>query len=97
MNKLILTSPKSNHPLKPLVQSALSNELRLLKSGIYRTEQNIRKFETRYNMSTNQFLDAFANNQLDESLEFAEWIGEHRMLKRLQEKAQILEEISFVD
>lgn len=85
------------HALKPLVQGALHNEARLLKASIQRTEQKVRAFETRYNLSTLEFLRRYEDDELEETLDFAEWIGEARLLERLREKADALQEIRFAN
>ena len=38
----------------------------------------------------------YENDELPESLEFAEWIGEYRLLSRLREKADAYRGIKFV-
>jgi hypothetical protein len=53
--------------------------------------------ETRYGFSTSDFIRRFENDELEETLEFAEWIGEYRLCTRLQEKAQTLHEVQFAD
>ena len=50
MAELVLTSP-GQRPLRPLVEAALHNELRLLQAGIQRTEQRLRAFEARHGLS----------------------------------------------
>ncbi len=89
----------SNHTrsLKPLVEAALQNELRLLQAGIQRSEQKLRTWEARYGFPTSEFVHRYENDQFEETLEFAEWIGEHRLLARLLEKAQILQEVKFAN
>ena len=84
-------------PLKPLVEAAIHNELRLLEAGLRRSQQKLQELEARYGLSTEEFVQRYENNQLDETLEFAEWIGEYRLLERLQEKAQTLREVQFAD
>jgi len=64
--------------LKPLVQAALANELKLIEAGIRQAERRLGDYE---------------NDEREESMEFAEWIGEFRLLSRLQEKAEILRDI----
>lgn len=96
MADLKLTS-RSSHRLKPLVQAALENELRLLEAGIRQTKQNLQKFEKKYHMSTQDFFSGYQNDELRETLDFAEWIGEYRLLERLKEKANILRDIRFAD
>jgi phage shock protein A len=96
MAELKLISPRQ-HPLRSLIQGALHNEARLLKANIQRTEQKIRAFETQYNLSTAEFLRRYMNDELEETLDFAEWIGETRLLERLREKADTLQEIHFAN
>jgi hypothetical protein len=96
MAELVLISPHQRQ-LKPLVEAALSNELRLLEAGIRRTEQRLREFETRYALPSTDFVRRYERNELEETLEFVEWIGEYRLLERLREKANALREIQFAN
>ena len=43
-------------PLRPLVEAASANELRLLEAGIRRTEQRLHELETKYQLSTDKFI-----------------------------------------
>lgn len=92
MTTLTLTSVQKR-PLRPLVEAALENQLRLLKAGIQRTEQRLRGFESEYGFATPDFVSRYENDELPETLNFAEWIGEYRMLSRLREKAEALQGI----
>jgi len=96
MNKLILTS-NCPLPLKSLIETALANEVRLLEVGIRRTERRLRTFEATYGMTTEDFLRRYENDELDETLEFAEWIGEHRLLQRLNQRIEALRGIRFAN
>ena len=96
MNKLTLISDHERE-IKPLVSAALNNELRLLQAGIRRTEQHLRQFEERFALSTAEFIRRFENDEMEESLDYAEWIGEYRMLERLKEKADALKGIRFAN
>ena len=46
-------------------------------------------------MTTAEFLHEYEDNKLPETLEFAEWVGEYRMLVRQREKAETLRGIRF--
>ena len=94
MAELTLLSSRQGQ-LKPLVEAALHNELRLLEAGIYRTKQKIQEFEARFGLPSAEFIRRYEQGALEESLEFAELIGEYRLLERLQEKAETLREIRF--
>ncbi|HEY63190.1 MAG TPA: hypothetical protein G4O02_01345 [Caldilineae bacterium] len=96
MAEITLISARQR-PLRPLVEAALENELRLLEAAIRRTEQRLREFEAKYHLSTEEFICRFENDELEETLELAEWVGEYRLLERLHEKADILREIEFAN
>ena len=96
MTELTLVSTHQR-PLKPLVEAALANELRLLQAGVQRTEQRLSEFETKYQLSTLEFIDRYEADEFEETLELAEWIGEYRLLERLREKIDILQGIQFAN
>ena len=94
MTKLTLIS-NHDQPLQPLVEAALANELRALEAGVQRTQERLSEFEQKHQMSTAEFVTRYENDELPEVLEFAEWIGEYRLLTRLREKAETVREIQF--
>jgi len=94
MSMLTLSSCRQR-PLRPLIEAAIHNELRLLHSGIQRTEKRLQTFEARYGLSSQEFLRRNENDKLPETLGFAEWVGDSRLLERLKEKADTLHEIRF--
>ncbi len=96
MTELTLIST-AQRPLRQLVEAALANELRLLEAGIRRTEQRLHEFEAKYQLPTTEFIHRFENDEFEETLEFAEWIGENRLLERLHEKADTLKGIEFAN
>ena len=79
--------------LRPLVQAALSNELRLIEAGIRQAERRLQEYEKRYRMSSQEFISDYENSEKNDTLDFAEWIGEYRLLDRLKEKAETLRDI----
>jgi hypothetical protein len=84
---------EGKHELKPLVQAALANELRLIEAGIKQTQKRLESFENQYGMSTQDFISGYERDDREEVLELAEWIGESRLLARLREKAEVLRDI----
>jgi hypothetical protein len=96
MTVLTLTST-SQRPLRPLVEAALENQVRLLQAGIARTEERLRAFEADYGFSSAEFLRRYENDELPETLAFDEWVGEQRMLARLREKVETLQGIRVAD
>jgi hypothetical protein len=63
MAELTLVSP-SQHPLQPLVEGALQNELRLLEAGMRRSEQRLQELEIRYGLSTADLIQRYENGWL---------------------------------
>lgn len=94
--KIICEYPDS---LKQFIEEALSKRIASLSDGIQRTEERLREFEAKYQLSTEEFLRRFENDELQHRLdmEFDEWVGESRMLKMLREKLDKLRGIEFVN
>ena len=81
--------------LKPLVEAALANELRLTEAGLKQTENRVSEFEKRHRMSSQEFIARYENDEIAETTDFAEWIGELRLSQRLREKIETLRDIRF--
>ncbi|MFB2972109.1 hypothetical protein ACE1CD_24380 [Aerosakkonema sp. BLCC-F183] len=94
--KIICEYPDS---LKQFIEEALSKRIASLKDGIQRTEERLQEFESKYQMSTEEFLRRFENDELQHRLdmEFDEWVGESRMLKMLDDKVNKLRVVEFVN
>lgn len=88
---------KRDRQIKPLVEAALANELRLLETGIRQTEERLQEFEKKYQMLTQDFISRYENDEFEETMDFVEWIGESKLLKRLQEKADAIRDIQFAN
>ena len=65
--------------------------------GCRGTEQRLEAFESQYGLSSQEFLERYENDELAETLDFAEWVGENRLLERLHEKAETLKGIRFAN
>lgn len=46
-------------------------------------------------METDEFVERFETDELAETLEFVEWIGEYRLLLRLKERVETFRSIEF--
>ena len=91
-----LRSP-DNISLRQIIESALSERLHSLEEGIKRSRERIKQFETRYQLSTEEFLNKFNNDELNHSFDFDEWIGEAKMLEHLLQKKSAIEGVEFVN
>jgi hypothetical protein len=67
-----------------LIEDAITEVLRTAEAGIQRTEQWLQTFEQKYQLSTQDFLNRYENDDFPEILYFNEWIGEFLMLQRLK-------------
>ena len=94
MSQLTLVSAR-RHPLRPLVEAALDHEVRFFDTAIRRSEEKLRAYEAKHGLSSEEFVQRYENDELQETLEFAEWVGEIRILKRLRDKAETLREVQF--
>jgi len=96
MTELTLISP-SVTSIKPLVEAALHNEVCLLEAGLRQTQHRLHQFEEQYAMATDEFIKKQADNGIQETLETIEWLGEYRMVQRIQEKIDALKGIQFAN
>jgi hypothetical protein len=72
--------------LKPLIKSAIQNQLDDIEYGIQLTRARLEAIEKQYGMSTEEFLRRFKPGDLEETLDFLDWQGETKMLALLEEK-----------
>ena len=96
MAELTLRS-KDPDSLRRIIQSALSERLQSVKAGIKKTEERIQEFETKYQLSTEEFISRFNNDELSHSFDFDEWIGESKILAHLQQIKESIEDVYFVN
>lgn len=88
---------KDPDSLRRIIQSALSERLKSVKVGIKKTEERLKEFETKYQLSTEEFIASFNNDKLSHSFDFDEWIGESQMLVHLLQTKESIEDVHFVD
>jgi hypothetical protein len=96
MTELKLISHHSA-PMRPIVESALIGALHSIEAGIQRTNQRLRVFESRYRLTTEEFIKRYRNDEFQETTDFDEWIGEYKMLQGLHEDADRLRGIRIAD
>ena len=89
LQQITIQTPNAKR-LKPLIQSAIRNQLTDVEHGIQLTRERLANFEKQYNMSTAEFERRFHPGDLEETLEFIEWEGEIETLQLLEEKKSII-------
>lgn len=83
--------------LRSFVESVLDSEIQSLEDGLRRTRERIHGFEAQYGLSTAAFLERYRQNQIDETLETIEWVGESRMEHHLLNRLRSLKGIRVAD
>ena len=98
-NSTNLIKLRSSQPefIKQMIKTDLNHRLQDLEDGLKTTQVRLKKFEEKYQWSTEKFVAMFNNDQLQHSADFDEWIGEAWMLEKIQQKMAIIQEIEFVD
>jgi hypothetical protein len=81
--------------LRPLLESAVRSELRMLDLSLQRTSQRLQEFESRYGFTSDEFERRFNAGELQESLDFIEWAGEIKTLGLLEAQRQALQGVQF--
>ena len=87
---------KSDRPdaVRSELRLAINNQARSLRDSIRRTQTNLDAFEQKYGLTTEKLLKNEEQGTLkDDNLELIEWLGEHRIMQRLREELEVLEEI----
>lgn len=78
--------------LKPLLESAIENEKKMLFLGIERTQERLTEFEQRFDMSSAEFERRLNVLELAETIEFTDWRMEIGMLRLLESQYLALQE-----
>ena len=68
---------------QPTDHASLREYLKRLEDNIRAVKRRLKRFEDEYGMDSEEFYAKLQNAELDERIEYAEWAGEHEMLKRL--------------
>ena len=95
MSQQVVVTSDAPVALKPLLESAIQSELRLLDLGLARTTERLRAFETRFGFTSEEFTRRFEAGEVDESLDFIEWAGEIKTARLLQSQRQALQSVQL--
>ncbi|MCP4104114.1 MAG: hypothetical protein GY749_01030 [Desulfobacteraceae bacterium] len=93
----VIISGNTEIPIKPLIESAVRSELRMLELAVQRTGERLCAFEKKYDIATDEFRIRFENGEITESLDFIEWLGEIRTAEILKAQKHALEGVNFAD
>jgi hypothetical protein len=87
----VIVTSDTSIDLKPLLESAIRDEVRLLDLSLSRTAERLQVFEAQYGMTSEAFWQRFEVAELDERLDYIEWAGEIKTYHLLQTQQQALQ------
>lgn len=89
---------KSNEPeVHDLIKGAILSEIKKLKCSLYKTENILKEFELKYQISSDFFLQNWtAENLSDGDEEYISWLGEIKFREKLIIDLERLEAIEYV-
>ena len=90
---------KSNTPAEAadILKDALAIEASRLKYSLNLAKKRMKRFETKYNISSEKFINEWSAEDLKgKDLEYVEWAGEYQLFSRLNERLTVLENIENV-
>ena len=81
----------------PIIQSAIVAKVKRIEIGLKKTEQEIQNFETKYHISSEQFMDTYTADDLEGGdVDYVSWMGELKLRQAIWEELQLLQSIEYV-
>lgn len=78
--------------LKPIIESAIENEKKMLLLGLQQTRTRLEEFESKYKISSTQFERQLHASEVEETVEFSDWRMEIGMLRLLERQYKALQD-----
>jgi hypothetical protein len=80
-----------------VIKSAIASEVKRLELGLQKTDREIKKYETRYKVSSPVFQKELAAEDMKKGdEEYVRWAGELELKERIEADLRHLKEIEFV-
>ncbi len=80
-----------------IVRAAISSEIKRLEIGLYKTNKQIEKYETEYNVTSEVFQKEFSAEDMRKGdHEYIEWAGELEIREKITADLKKLKEIEYV-
>jgi hypothetical protein len=80
-----------------ILKDVLEVETSRLKYSLNLAKKRLKKFETKYNVSSKKFINEWSAEDLrGKDLEYVEWAGEYQLFSRLNERFVVLKSIKNV-
>jgi hypothetical protein len=96
MAEIVLKTDKPDEAAEVL-KEVLETETLRLKYSLNLARKRLKRFETKYNVSSDKFINEWSAEDLKgEDLEYVEWAGEYQLFSRLNDRLVVLESIKNV-
>lgn len=92
MKQEIIVKANAHEDLKPLVEAALRNQMKIIQQDIAASLERVADFEKRFECSSEEFERRLDGVEFPESLDDADWMMELASLRLLRRKLQYLNE-----
>ncbi|MBI3596537.1 MAG: hypothetical protein HY203_05225 [Nitrospirae bacterium] len=93
--KLLKLKTKDPEQASTLLQEAISNELKLIQTGIDQLQAEIRTFEQKYRQSSKEFFRKYQQGKAGDQSDFIDWAGLYQLLLDLRQESLQLKEIEI--
>jgi len=78
--------------LRPVIQSAMEGEKRMISFGLRKTRQRLADFERQFGMTSTEFERRLNSGELEETIAFTDWRMEVGILRLLEDQYETLQE-----
>ena len=96
MAEIVLKTDKPDEAAEVL-KEVLETETLRLKYSLNLARKRLKRFETKYNVSSDKFINEWSAEDLKgEDLEYVEWAGEYQLFSRLNERLVVLQKPSNI-
>lgn len=93
--KLLKLKTKDPGQAATLLQEAISNELKLIHTGIDQLQVELRTFERKYHRSSKEFYRKYQEGKTTDQPDFIDWAGLYQLLLDLRQESRHLKEIEI--
>ncbi len=98
MTRISIEPARKTVDVLPLIRSAVDSEIARLKLALRMAMKRLLPFEEKYAVTSEYFITEMAAEDLEgKDEEYIRWAGEYRLMQRLQEKLQKLQEVDYDD
>jgi hypothetical protein len=88
----VIVKANAHEALRPLVQAAIRNQLKILQQGIDHSRERIAEFEKTTGMSSAEFEQKLLGRELEDTLDVLDWNMELASMRLLERQYKYLDE-----